>query len=174
MTTICKIVELIDQLEGKMGKLFLLTVGSFTLILIFIQVLFRYVFYASTGWYSDIVSFAYFWSIFIGIYYAFRLGRHVYFDSIVDLIKSERARIIVEIIATSISLFFSICLIYYGIQIVTIRYSMGISSPYFEIPMYVEGLIVPLAGLLIFCATMWQILKQIVAISQLSTYRKKQ
>ena len=167
MKTALRVIEKIDHLEAIFERWFVLVVGTFVTLLILSQVVFRYALHISMGWYQEILTFAYVWLILMGISYTWRRGQHIHYGAFVNNLKNEKTKSIILIISPVLMLVFSIFLMWYGIETVVLRYNMQAETTYFKIPLFIEGIIFPLFGFLLFCASVLHILKALGAASRI-------
>lgn len=167
MKTVLRVIEKIDHVEAILERWFVLVGGTFVILLILSQVVFRYVLHMSLGWYQEILTFAYSWVILLGISYTWRKGQHIHFGALVNKLKHEQTKSIILILSPVLMLLFSIFLIWYGIEMVVLRYQMQFETTYLRIPLFIKGMIFPLCGFLVLCASVLKIIKASSVASKL-------
>ncbi|MCI8599713.1 MAG: TRAP transporter small permease [Lachnospiraceae bacterium] len=104
----------------------------FTVIL-FIQVIMRYVFNNSLSWSEELARYLFIWLVFIGISYGAKQMKHLKIDVFLNIFP-KKFRPYVIIFADMVVLIFSIMVIYSAYSIVTQYMKMGSASPALRIP----------------------------------------
>src|SRR5690625_1487203 len=89
----------------------------FTVVVIFIQVMMRYVFSSSLSWSEEIARYGFIWMIFIGVSYAVKKNKHLKVDAI-TMLFNDRAKTIMGIIANVLFLVFAVVITYYSLEMV--------------------------------------------------------
>lgn len=124
--------------------------GSMTL-LIFLQVIFRYVVKESLSWSEELATYLFIWLTFLGASIATREKTHINVSEIIDNIRSDKIRRYFMLFANLLSMFFLAVLIRYGTHIATqILALKQISS---SMPFLYIGLVyfaVPIGSILMF------------------------
>ncbi|MBO8183562.1 MAG: TRAP transporter small permease subunit [Archaeoglobus sp.] len=142
----------IKSVYHKLGRLeegILLVCIPFLISLIFIEVIFRYLIKITLGWYSEMTTILYMWSIFIGVSYTYRVNRHLSLVLLVERIKNFKIKNFIQLISEIFVFVSSLYIIYFGSIIVSEQFSRGFKTMYFGIPMYVVSLVIPISGVLI-------------------------
>ena len=122
------------------------TLTAFITILIFIQVIFRYVLLSSLSWSEELARFCVVWVVFIGSGYALSIGAHSNMDIFVRLFP-EKLRWVIEKFNALIILFFSGVIVRYGIALVILGAKQKSSA--LLIPMNYVYLAIPVGGLIL-------------------------
>ncbi|PIE55605.1 MAG: C4-dicarboxylate ABC transporter substrate-binding protein [Dethiosulfovibrio peptidovorans] len=135
------------RILNKIEAYFCGTALILTSLIIFVNVVLRYVFHASTSWAEEAVKYLMIWITFIGGSICFRKGLHVSIDFFLSYI-SESARRIVAAAVLAVCLVFVIFMIYYGFRLVLFNFSTGQVSPALRLPMWIPYLAIPLGFLL--------------------------
>ena len=116
---------------------------AFLAVILFVEVLFRYILYESIGWISEISSFMFVWFIYLSISYITGKDTHIRVQ-ILDLIIPKHWIRYVDICMNFLWLGFNCLMVFYGIQLVlsVIRYpfrtpilDISMASPYSIIPL---------------------------------------
>ncbi|WP_338030866.1 TRAP transporter small permease [Cytobacillus citreus] len=116
--------------------------------LIFYGVIMRYIFNEPKAWVEEVVRYFIIWGTFLGFAVALRHNQHIQVDIVYDKL-SKRAKRMVDIFATSVSILFCIVFTYYGYVLVESRYHSGMVSLDVGIPMWIVYLILPISGMLL-------------------------
>lgn len=73
----------------RIEEVFLVTSLAFNVVLIFIQVVMRYVFQNSLSWSEELARYIFLWQTWVGASYAVRMRRHFRVEMLVDLMKGR-------------------------------------------------------------------------------------
>ncbi|GAA0724653.1 hypothetical protein GCM10008905_18940 [Clostridium malenominatum] len=139
-----------------------LLVGSlaFTVIIVFIQVVMRYVFNSSLSWSEELCRYIFIWQVWLGASLAFRDKQHISIEMVRDKLTG-RAKAIYNMIGNIITLAFNIFLVNYGFQLVDKMIQRGVLSSGMRIPLYLVYLSVPLSSLVILFRILGNIYEEI-------------
>jgi len=118
-------------------------------ILIFIQVVMRYVFSNSLSWSEEMARFIFLWLSWIGASYAVKERGHFRVEMFADMIKG-RARVLFEYMVLIVWFVFSFVLVWYGTKLLLFLYDTGQVSAAMQIPMTFPYASVP-AGCALMC-----------------------
>lgn len=145
------LLKRINKTANKVAKFIVsFSFGSMT-VLIFMQVIFRYVFKESLSWSEELARYLFIWLTFIGASIATREKTHINVAMFIDNIKSAKTKKIFVIFANLLSMAFLGVLTYYGFSIATqILQFKQVSS---SMPFLYVGIVyfaVPLGSLLMF------------------------
>ncbi len=112
-------------------------------ILLFIEVLFRYIFYTSVGWIGEITGFMFIWFIYLSISHITKKGTHIRVEIVSMLLPRNWLRYL-DMCTNLLWLAFNLLMTYYGIQLVlsVIRYPFR--TPILDISMAYPYAIIPL------------------------------
>lgn len=124
--------------------------GAMT-ILIFMQVIFRYVFKESLSWSEELARYLFIWLTFIGASIATREKTHINVATFVSSIKSDKIKKIFLILANLLSMFFVGVLTLYGFNIASKILQLKQVSA--SMPFLYVGIVyfaVPIASLIMF------------------------
>ena len=139
MLTLEKIVDRV--VAGITGSL----VGLVT-ILIFVQVIFRYVLQDSLSWSEELAKYMMVWIVFLSSGYVLSKGGHANIDFIINIVP-PRWRRLLEQGTSCLLLFFSVLLIRHGL--VLMEYGSLQKSSALQIPMSYVYLAIPIGGVLL-------------------------
>lgn len=113
----------------------------FTVLLIFVQVILRYVFNSSLSWAEELARYIFIWQIWLGTSVAQRDHAHVR----IELFKAGRKKQIVNLIADAVWLLFCLILIKYGAELVFSIHRRNLVSAAMKLPMYLVYLSLPVS-----------------------------
>lgn len=118
-------------------------------ILVFIQVVMRYVFSNSLSWSEEMARFIFLWLSWIGASYAVKERSHFRVEMFADMLKGK-ARKYFEYLILIIWFLFSFAMAYYGTKLLLFIYDTGQCSAAMDIPMTWPYASVP-AGCVLMC-----------------------
>ncbi|MDD5703671.1 MAG: TRAP transporter small permease [Dehalococcoidales bacterium] len=126
---------------------FLVLSFLFSLILVFVQVVMRYIFNYSLSWSEELARYIFVWQSWLGFCLALRHGKHIRVD-IVSHWLSPKLKIAFELIAWSLSLIMVLFLVTNGFKLLHLLASRGQVSPALRMPMSYAYAAVPVSCLL--------------------------
>ena len=127
---------------ANLDEYVLMTALAFSTILIFLQVVMRYVFENSLAWSEELARYMYVWQTWVASSYAVKRGRHLRITSLVD-IASQKRRVVIEIAVLMIWLAFSIFLCYLSVSLCRKIFAQGQISSAMGLPMWITYMAVP-------------------------------
>lgn len=136
-----KIIQILERVQIGVGAAFLFLF----LLTVVVQMLSRYLGIAAT-WTEDVSMYSFIWAVFMGAGAMVYEKRHFAFSSLSEALKSERAKLLLEIIISAAILLFSLWMVYYGIRITRQFWNYT----WVNIPSFKRGptwLCLPLSGL---------------------------
>ena len=140
------ISSLLGYFENTFSILLLL---SATLVL-FINIVLRYLFNSGLSWAEEYISYAMIWATFLGASICVRQKAHVAMTLILDGVKSETKRKIYQAVLRLVSILFCVWVLYLGIKQVIFLKGMDQTSPAMRLPMYFPYLAIPIGfGLMV-------------------------
>ncbi len=119
----------------------------FSVGLIFVQVVMRYVFSNSLSWSEEVARYLFIWQTWIGAGYAVRKKRHLRVEVLIDRFHG-RSRVVMELIVLALWIFFGCFLIVKGYQLTSMIFMRGQISAALGMPMAVAYAAVPVGSLL--------------------------
>lgn len=128
-----KALSLINE---KFEEYFLVVTMAIMVMIIFLQIVMRYVFNNSLTWSEEITRYIFLWQIWVGVSYAVKASKHIRVEIIKDFL-SERGKFIIDIIATLIWLAFGIFLCYRAGIVTSKVYTSGQLAPATQISMWI-------------------------------------
>ena len=130
------------KLIGILDEYVLMTMLAFSTILIFLQVVMRYVFGNSLAWSEELARYMYVWQTWVASSYAVKRGRHLRITSLVDM-ASRKRRVVIEIGVLIIWLVFSVFLCYLSVSLCRKIFDQGQVSSAMGLPMWIAYMAVP-------------------------------
>ena len=117
---------------------------AFLAVILFVEVLFRYIFYRSVGWINEFSGFIFVWFIYLSISYITGKRAHIRVQ-ILDLFLPQRFIRYVDVGMDSLWLAFNGLMTYYGLQLVLSVFQYPFRTPILDISMAYPYSIIPLA-----------------------------
>jgi C4-dicarboxylate transporter, DctQ subunit len=140
-----KINHILNHLEEYVGVISLI----FTSLLVFVQVVLRYLFNYSLSWSEEAARYLIVWFIFIGSSIAVREKAHATMDALVTILPAKGKRIF-AILSNLIAMVFCLILMWSGIKTVEGVVAFGSVTPAIGMPMYLPYLAIPVGAGLMF------------------------
>jgi TRAP-type C4-dicarboxylate transport system permease small subunit len=106
-----------------------------TVILIFVQVVMRYVFNHSLAWTEELARYLFIWESWIGISIGAKRGKHIKIELLTNVMKGKPLAFVLTL-ADLFTLFFIVVLIYYGAELTDKVLAMTTRSSALRIPMW--------------------------------------
>lgn len=132
----------LDDLEENL----LCGILALMVIIIFLQVIMRYVFANSLTWSEELARYLFIWLTWLGTGYAFKSNRHLRIEFLVDKL-SVRVRYYLEFLILVLWLGFSVFLVYQGWIVTNLNWTRGQLSAAMQIPMALAYAAVPVGCL---------------------------
>jgi len=104
-------------LDEHFEEYILVILSTFTVVIIFSQVVLRYIFSSSLPWSEEIARYAFIWLIYVGVSYGVKRQKHLSVD-VITMLFNDKGKIIINMIANVLFLIFALVITYYGIDIV--------------------------------------------------------
>ena len=106
----------------------------FSVALIFLQVVMRYVFINSLSWSEELARYLFLWQIWLGASFAVKKHRHLRIELFVDKLKGRKKQLF-ELAVLLIWFGFSLFLAIKGSELTIMLFKRGQVSPAMQIPM---------------------------------------
>lgn len=119
----------------------------FTVSLIFLQVIMRYVFRHSLSWSEELARYVFLWQIWLGASLAVKKRRHLRIEAVKDLLPKDKQKYL-ELLTLLIWFGFSLFLAFKGSQLTKMLFMRGQVSPAMQIPMAYAYASVPVGSAL--------------------------
>ena len=117
---------------------------AFLAVILFVEVLFRYVLYRSVGWINEFSGIIFVWFIYLSISYITGKRAHIRVQ-ILDLFIPKRLIRHVDLVMDFLWLAFNGLMTYYGLQLVRSVFQYPFRTPILDISMAYPYCIIPLA-----------------------------
>lgn len=133
-----KIINIYNEIEERFCTYTFLIV----VVLIFVQVVGRYVFGNAPTWSEELSRYLYVWECWVGVSLTQRENRHITLTFLIDTFPTKIRRIS-DIIAWILTVGTAAVLAYYGFELVAFSMQHGNLSPSLHLPMWVFYLCLP-------------------------------
>ena len=110
-------MSILRWLDEHLEEYILVILSIFTVVIIFSQVVLRYIFSSSLPWSEEIARYAFIWMIYVGVSYGVKRQKHLSVD-VITMLFNNKGKIIINMIANVLFLIFALVITYYGIDIV--------------------------------------------------------
>jgi len=138
-----KIFEWLDKFEEAMVTGLLGTM----IIVVFLQVFFRFVIKGSLPWSEELSRYLMVWTVFIGASIGAKVGAHIGVEAFISLFPQKLKRFCI-ILSGFFSVAFCIIIAVISFNVVLFLYKSGQLSPAMRIPMYWAYLAIPVGTIL--------------------------
>ena len=132
---------------AKIEDFFCASALLLTAVLLFVNVVLRYVFSASTSWAEELIRYLMIWITFIGGSVCVRKGAHIRMDFLLTLIPKAAHRWVNRLVFL-VAAFFCAALFWYSFQLVLFTVELEQTSPAMKLPMWIPYLAMPLGSAL--------------------------
>lgn len=164
--------KLLKRLE-KIEEFFCGASFLFAALLLFINVVLRYVFRTGLGWAEEVIRYTIIWMSLIGMSVCIRKDEHSTVDFILTYV-GDRGKKFFKIFSYFVCLVFCVFLFYYGVKSVRWLSQTGQITPALQIPMFVPYLSMPVGAFLTSIRLLEMILNQFsLKKSNSSIYRRE-
>lgn len=136
--------ELIDV---KLEEWLLIVSTIFIVLLVFLQVVTRFVFNISVGWSAELSRYLLIWITWISMSYTIRKNDHIRITLVVERLP-EKFKKVIEVIVIVVWSSFAFVMAYVGTEVVQTIKLMGQKTSTLGISMWVVYLIIPIGGAL--------------------------
>lgn len=119
-----------------------------TVVVIFFQVIMRYVFNNSLSWSEEFARYVFIWQIWLGASVSLKEDDHISVDVISGKL-GPRGKCLLALFANLVLLGFSIFIVDYGWQMVSSMYSRNLTSAALRVPMYLVYAALPFSHMVI-------------------------
>ncbi len=143
LTTKQKVKRLID-IFNKTEEIIMVVMLSIMVILVFLQVIMRYVFNNSLTWTEELARYMFIWVSWLGISIGAQRNEHITIDVVVDRFKGK-ARIAILTFADLCTLAILFALAYFGVILTGQIFGFGTVSTVLKIPMWIIYVCLPVS-----------------------------
>lgn len=116
---------------------------AFLTVILFVEVLFRYLFYQSVGWINEFSGFIFVWFLYLSVSYITGKDAHIRVK-ILDLFTPAKYIFYVDLCMNFLWLAFNVLMTYFGIQLVLSVVQYPFKTPILDISMAYPYAIIPL------------------------------
>lgn len=135
-------MKILHFLNKKGEEVFLVGIISCSVVLLFLQVIMRYVFKNSISWSEELARYLFLWMIWVGASMAAKESRHLKAEFLENLVPEKVMRII-SIAALILWLAFSLWVTYSSFFLTRDIYRMNQKSSAMQMPMFIPYASVP-------------------------------
>lgn len=140
-----RMLSVLKWLDNNFEAIFIKIILGATSVIIFAQVIARYVFDSSFSWSEEISRYLFIWMIYLGVSYAVKQDKHIKVDTLVALdILPTVGKKIITVIADIIFLVFAILIAKIGFSVAALIGRRGQITGATELPMWLVYIAVPL------------------------------
>ena len=139
-----KITKIYDSLEAFVLVLAL----AFSTLLIFVQVIFRYVLIDSITWSEELARYIFIWMIWLGTSVSMKQKEHIRMDMLMNAVHGK-GKLVLDLVSGIIMLAFCIFLVKYGWDLVASMMSRGNKSVALRLPMWIVYSSLPFSQLIV-------------------------
>lgn len=118
-----------------------------TSVVLFVNVVLRYVFSSSTSWAEELIRYLMIWITFIGGSVCVRKGAHIRMDFLLTIVPKSVGNAITRLVLL-IAAAFCAALFVYGCRLVAFTVELEQTSPAMGIPMWLPYLAIPIGSAL--------------------------
>ena len=125
---------MIVKLWNRLEEILLVSSLAFTVGLVFLQVIMRYIFQDSLSWSEELARYLFLWQIWLGASFAVKKHAHLRIEAVVDNVPPKIARCM-QCIALIVWFAFSLFLAIKGSELALLLLKRGQVSPAMRMPM---------------------------------------
>ncbi|CAM3397173.1 TRAP transporter small permease [Cytobacillus oceanisediminis] len=133
------------RLDKYLEEVFLVLTLAGMVILIFAQVVGRYVFDSAPSWTEELARYIHIWQVWIGASYAVRLRAHIRVEAFRNLF-SDSFKKVLDTLSILVWFILALFLAVLGTQLVFSSLKNGQTTPAMQLPMWIPFLAIPLGG----------------------------
>ena len=128
-----KALKAVGGIYNKLEEILLVTMLSGSLIILFLNVILRYVFNSSIYGADELARVLFIWMSWLGISIGERKSEHIRIDMLINKLKGVPKKTII-FLSNIITLGILLAIAYYGMGIVTTYMRKGVTTPMYSIP----------------------------------------
>lgn len=133
------VLSVIDWIEEK----FLVYSFLFTVVMVFIQVVMRYVFNSSLSWSEELCRYLFICQCWISVSFAERTEMHIRITVLTGRLGAK-AKLVIEYLVIVLTVSMAVFLVVYGIKMVLFLIAAKTASTALHIPMYIVYTAMPI------------------------------
>lgn len=130
---------------GKIEDVFCAVSLLLTTIVLFVNVVLRYAFSASTSWAEELIRYLMIWVTFIGGAVCVRRGAHIRMDFLLTMLSERAGRFLTRLVFL-VAAVFCAALLVYSCQLVMFTVELEQTSPAMGVPMWIPYMAMPLGS----------------------------
>ena len=130
------LLKILKALDEKLELSICIFLMSSMTIIIFIQVIMRYVMRNSLVWSEELARYLFIWLIYMGISYGAKIMKHIKIEAALGLFP-KKVRPFIVIIGDVLFLGFSLFITYTAFTVVQRQIGLGQKSPAIHMPMWI-------------------------------------
>lgn len=164
MSTIRKILRGYDIIE----KWFLIVLTAVMVVIIFAQVVTRYVFGSALYWSEELGKFIFVWISWIGVSAGMIYNEHIQVRLVHEALNKKgliKTREGLDILKDVLWFFTSLFVAWYGVQIVQMQIGLGVYAASTGLPMWIAYLCVPISAVIVCIRLVLDIIANIMAMA---------
>ena len=147
----------VEKIVRKIVLAITCTLIVFITVIIFVQVIFRYILHNSLSWSEELTKYCMVWIVFIGTGYVLGQGAHSNMDIVLTRLP-EKLRFWVNKFNSLLLVFFSYVILRYGSEFVMLGTKQKSSA--LKLPMNIVYLAIPIGGALLLFYSLLLLLKK--------------
>lgn len=136
------------SLYNKLEEYFLVYTMILMVVIVFIQVIFRYILNNSLSWSEELVRYIFVWQVWLGASLGMRINKHIRVDMLVKVLPNLPQKIL-DILTNLLVLAFYLFLIIYGFQYLQDVISKNMTSTALGIPLAYVYASLPIGSVII-------------------------
>lgn len=131
-----RVLKFLKVLDDKLELTICIILMSLMTLLIFVQVIMRYIMHNSLTWSEELARYLFIWLIYIGISYGAKIMKHIKIEAALGLFP-KAVRSYVVIIGDILFLGFALFIAYTAYTLVVKQIGLGQQSPAIHMPMWI-------------------------------------
>lgn len=129
------------------------------LLILFLQVIMRYILDIPTTWHDEIARYLVIWGVLLGSAVALRDNEHIRVEVLYNFLPKSMKKWVNQFANLTILLFFFVMIVY-GFQLVETKFVSGENSTSGLLPLWIVYSILPLSGVIMALRTIVQIIQK--------------
>jgi len=156
---------IIQQIENKLMKVvdfLIIVLMSSLVIMVFFQVLNRFILHIPAAWTEEMARYNFVWVSLYGSVKALKMGSHLSVDILVETMKSEKKKKIINLVGGILVIVFAIILTVTGFQYMIGNF--GVDCEFGPFPLSIIYSAVPITGILLILVSIVQMFQQVLSL----------
>ncbi|MDR3284175.1 MAG: TRAP transporter small permease [Treponema sp.] len=129
-------MKILKWLDDNFEQTVSIALMSLMTVIMFIQVIMRYVFSNSLSWSEELARYMFIWLVYFGISYGAKIRKHIKIEAFLGVFP-KKARPYIEVLGDVLFFLFAIFIIYTSFQWVQRQIMLKQRSPALHIPMWI-------------------------------------